>query len=628
MSVTPTVSNGTSGLNTAVNALQMGLSWTNMQQSAVTVTYTYDLTDWSYGIEHWYGGMSNAQTLNAAQKAAAEASFQMWENVANINFIQQNNGDGTDIVLRQADIHNSGVAGWALPFTYQGSNQLAKVDIVYDAGYNSNPTPGSHPYQVIMHEIGHALGLDDVSVKAGAGSFYDNWDGTIMSYNAGAHATFGSMAITPMIYDIAAAQALYGANTSYNSGNTTYSVNGSGASLTIWDGGGVDTLSAAGYGASTVLDLREGIYNVSQIGATNVWIAFNANIEHATAGHGHDRIFGNHLNNTLTGGGGNDTLDGGAGNDTLAGGVGHDTYVFNSGYGADVISDADGQGAVYVNGAHLAGTAQSVGSHYTMQVGGQNYTLHMNGGDLVLVSGTDQLVFDNFQNGQFGIQLNGAVTQSGGLPDVSGAADVTAPVEGAVMGSASHDLIRGTAQSEAIYGMEGNDKLYGRSGDDHILGEIGNDSLYGNRGNDVIDGGVGNDRIHGGKDSDFVSGGLGNDFVFGEVGNDVVNGNDGSDTMQGNQGDDTMNGGAGNDLIRGGKDNDIIDGGAGNDTLRGDKGDDTLTGGTGADVFVFTGGGQDVITDFQDGVDVIQLRGNLNNIVNNISYDAGGATIH
>lgn len=51
-----------------------------------------------------------------------------------------------------------------------------------------------------------------------------------------------------------------------------------------------------------------------------------------------------------------------------------------------------------------------------------------------------------------------------------------------------------------------------------------------------------------------------------------------------------------------------IIGAFGNDKIDGGKGDDTLTGRTGMDEFVFKRGtGDDVITDFQDGVDLIDL---------------------
>ena len=79
-------------------------------------------------------------------------------------------------------------------------------------------------------------------------------------------------------------------------------------------------------------------------------------------------------------------------------------------------------------------------------------------------------------------------------------------------------------------------------------------------------------------------------------------------------GNDTLFGNSVANLLSAGDGNDRIDGGAGNDTLIGGRGKDTLTGGAGADVFQFqtngdsaVGLGRDVITDFQQGSDKIDL---------------------
>jgi serralysin len=54
---------------------------------------------------------------------------------------------------------------------------------------------------------------------------------------------------------------------------------------------------------------------------------------------------------------------------------------------------------------------------------------------------------------------------------------------------------------------------------------------------------------------------------------------------------------------------DAISGGAGDDFLHDGAGSDTLTGGAGADIFVFArDGAVDTVSDFQDGVDLIDIR--------------------
>jgi Ca2+-binding RTX toxin-like protein len=70
----------------------------------------------------------------------------------------------------------------------------------------------------------------------------------------------------------------------------------------------------------------------------------------------------------------------------------------------------------------------------------------------------------------------------------------------------------------------------------------------------------------------------------------------------------------GNDLLLGGRDwgNDVLNGDAGNDTFIGGLGNDTMTGGQGLDAFIIQPfGGNDVITDFELGIDQLFLPGEL-----------------
>jgi VCBS repeat-containing protein len=71
---------------------------------------------------------------------------------------------------------------------------------------------------------------------------------------------------------------------------------------------------------------------------------------------------------------------------------------------------------------------------------------------------------------------------------------------------------------------------------------------------------------------------------------------------------DALTGGTGSDVLDGGNGNDILIGNSGADFLIGAGGNDFLSGGAGADTFVFSGRfGADTITDFQDGLDKIQV---------------------
>ena len=85
---------------------------------------------------------------------------------------------------------------------------------------------------------------------------------------------------------------------------------------------------------------------------------------------------------------------------------------------------------------------------------------------------------------------------------------------------------------------------------------------------------------------------------------------DEDDLITGAGGNDTLTGGAGNDRLFGDNGDDVLLGGIGDDLLDGGNQSDTLVGGAGADTFVFAGG-MDVILDFEDGIDTIQIDPDL-----------------
>ncbi len=126
-----------------------------------------------------------------------------------------------------------------------------------------------------------------------------------------------------------------------------------------------------------------------------------------------------------------------------------------------------------------------------------------------------------------------------------------------------------------------------------------NDRIFGARGDDYLDGNIG---------ADVLSGGMGSDTIIGGTGNDQLSGGLGNDDLDLGDGQDTGNGGAGVDAISGGAGNDVLYGGSGADTLEGGSGNDSLWGESGADTFIYrSGGGSDVIEDFEVGVDTLVL---------------------
>jgi serralysin len=497
------------------------------------------------------GAGTGFSQFGAAQIAAAEKALTAWSDVANIHFARVD--DGTGYSDNAAILFGNYASGAGAGDTYFPGSTIpgataGDVWINGSLSYNQIPTIGNYGGQVLIHEIGHAIGLShpgnyDVSTgiptyAANAQYFEDSRQYSVMSYfdESETGAQYGSRySAVPLIDDITAAQRLYGANMSAFTGDTVYGFHsnsgrewfsatlpGSSLIFAVWDAGGNDTFDFSGYGQTQRIDLRAGDF--SDVGGLrgNVAIAYGATIENALGGSGSDTIIGNQAGNLLDGGAGQDTLFGEAGNDTLHGGAGNDQL--DGGSGSDWLDGGDGN-------------------------------------DLI--------------QGSPGIGPGGSGSES--------------------------DYYLGGAGADTISGGPGNDHIYGNNltapagavdGADSLIAGDGNDYVQGNAGADTIDGGAGNDRLYGGADNDLMNGGTGNDW------------------LQGNKGADQLSGGDGNDTIHGGGDNDTLNGGPGLDLMFGDGGSDRFVFAAGDTRFVTSGAdafATDHIADFSVGMDLIQL---------------------
>ena len=192
----------------------------------------------------------------------------------------------------------------------------------------------------------------------------------------------GIYASTPMLYDVATVEYLYGVSTTTRSTDTTYSWSASPQILeTIVDSGGVDVIDASNQVRSNIINLNAGsfssigywdrsqqlsyyqglyggttavqlgtlidnvnrAYGVSDVlyaGEDNVAIALSAVIENAIGGAAADTITGNSIDNRIKGNGGNDAIDGGGGIDTV---------VFNGNYADYTITQSGANWVVQDN---------------------------------------------------------------------------------------------------------------------------------------------------------------------------------------------------------------------------------------------------------------------------------------
>lgn len=291
---------------------------------------------------------------NDAVIAAVATAVGFWTDVCGIDLTRKNDpgklySDDASILIACYNA-DDGFAG----YTRQDSQREVR--------YNLNQSVDSH---AILHEIGHAIGLSHPSdygvYNPGktAFSFENNaqfWQDR-MNYTAMSYFYDGIYPSAPMLFDVMAAQDIYGPNYATRSGNTTYGYHSTVPNslydfstklvheFCLWDGGGTDGLDCSLYDYDQKIDLRQGHFS-SVLGETNnISIAYGTVIENAVGGSGWDTIYGNSADNVLTGGSGNDSLYGDDGNDTLYGGDGTD--VLSGGNGRDYLMGGKGADSLY-----------------------------------------------------------------------------------------------------------------------------------------------------------------------------------------------------------------------------------------------------------------------------------------
>jgi Ca2+-binding RTX toxin-like protein len=181
-----------------------------------------------------------------------------------------------------------------------------------------------------------------------------------------------------------------------------------------------------------------------------------------------------------------------------------------------------------------------------------------------------------------------------------------------IIGTAGNDMLVGGADFDIISGGAGDDTIDGGAGSDKMAGQDGNDTFLGGAGADYMDGGAGVDTVDYGASAGPVIVNLNTGTGSGAdaAGDTLVSienlvGSRYNDTLLGNASDNRLAGGAGNDRLSGGDGADVLFGGGGNDQLTGGQHNDTFFFVTSYYSYVSN---DDVITDFQVGVDVLEFR--------------------
>jgi Ca2+-binding RTX toxin-like protein len=335
------------------------------------------------------GESAGFRPMSAFMKQQTRLAFELWDDLIedSLTEVASPNADITFALSTRALTASRPAAYAQSPTVDRGTwDEITNADIWIhpdfaggvstDAGFAF----GRYGFATAVHEIGHTLGLDHpgrynndgqtaITYTTHAEYLHDTRQYSIMSYFAersdGNGVNWGGRsAQTPMLHDVMAIQAMYGADLTTRTGDTTYGFNSNAGRavfdftlntapiVCIWDAGGGDTLDLSGYAGNQAIDLRAGSYSSVMGLNSNLSIAFGATIENAIGGGGNDVLTGNAADNGLAGGAGNDRLFGldgadglvgGAGNDQLTGGDGADAFVFAGGAagatGFDVVLD-------------------------------------------------------------------------------------------------------------------------------------------------------------------------------------------------------------------------------------------------------------------------------------------------
>lgn len=268
------------------------------------------------------------------------------------------------------DVAWSGISGAATDnqvFNYAGAAGDIFINNAYFVDGPEEFADLKKPRQVLMHELGHSLGLshphsaynsygptitsdyaatNDIGFSqlgfrtSTASDMYKEYF-SIMSYDDQNTYVPDLNAYTPMILDVIALQQAYGegSGTSGSGNDTIYA--GTYGYRTYFDKGGTDTIDLSMYsygayfhmgativGANHLVGIAMSLYdadntiNYADNPVSLRW--FYGEYENATGSFYIDAIVGNKLANNINGLGGDDYIEGGDGNDAIAGGDGND----------------------------------------------------------------------------------------------------------------------------------------------------------------------------------------------------------------------------------------------------------------------------------------------------------------